>query len=44
MNTGDIKMYNKKEISYLLTSCGFKMLNYKKYYSSYIIEAVNEKD
>lgn len=44
MNTGDIKMYNKKEISYLLTSCGFRILNYQKYYSSYIIEAVNEKD
>ena len=42
INTGDVKMYSKKEIIYLLEENGFKIKTYNKYYSSYIIEAINE--
>ena len=43
-NTGDIKMYNKKEIMNLINNSGLKIKEKKYYYSSFIYYLENEKN
>lgn len=42
--TGDIRIYTKKEIVNLLKNHNYKNITYEKYYSSFICEAINDKE